>query len=479
MTSPSEKKRSLLKDLPAVHLVLQWPGLIQAKQKAGIPNWALLQAVRVVLERQRVRILKGKQADAASPTATEKEILSEADSLLLSHLRPVINATGVILHTNLGRAPLADEAVEAVKKTARGYSNLEFDLDQGKRGIRYQHVEGLICELTGAESALVVNNNAAAVFLALTVLARDKEVIVSRGELVEIGGSFRIPDILRESGAVLVETGTTNRTHLKDYERAVSSCSGLLLKVHPSNYRVLGFQKEVSLEEMVALGKRSSLPVMVDLGSGCMLDPNHLGIQGEPSVRDVLKTGVDLVTFSGDKLLGGPQAGILLGQKEVVTRIQAHPLNRVLRIDKMTLSALEATLILYKEPETATSRIPTLAMLSTNKEQQKRKAQRLARKLKQTLPPSFHVALSATVSRAGGGSMPDQSIPGVAVGITSSEYSPDEILTRLRQASLPVIARIEKDEVLLDTRTLQTGDASRVCRMFEEAFGKPINNSQA
>jgi len=388
---------------------------------------------------------------------TQEQVLREARRLLLRSLRPVVNATGVLLHTNLGRAPLAEEAVRALQEVSVGYSNLEFNLDTGKRGLRYEHVEELLCSLTGAESALVVNNNAAAVYLALRVLARGKGVIVSRGELIEIGGSFRIPDILQESDAALVEVGTTNRTHLKDYEQAIGSSTGLLLKVHPSNYRVIGFHKEVSTEELVALGRRYGLPVMEDLGSGCLVDPGVPGLAKEPLVADVLRTGVDLVTFSGDKLLGGPQAGILLGRREALERIQRHPLNRVLRIDKLTLAALEVTLLLYRDPRTARTRIPSLAMLSVPEGTLRRRAQNLAKSLRQNLPGSFAVSVRAVTGRTGGGSMPMDSIPGVGVCLRSTDFPAEEILARLRRGTPPVIARIEQEEVILDVRTLQRG----------------------
>ena len=351
MESDTQTAQSILKRLPAVHEILDGSEIKRAEQAERLPRWALRQAARHVLDRQREEILRGDRLEPESLDQTHEQVLREARKLLLRSLRPVVNATGVLLHTNLGRAPLAEEAVRALQEVSAGYSNLEFDLDTGKRGLRYEHVEGLLCSLTGAESALVVNNNAAAVYLALRVLAKGKGVIVSRGELIEIGGSFRIPDILQESDATLVEVGTTNRTHLKDYEQAIGSSTGLLLKVHPSNYRVMGFHKEVSTEELVALGRRYGLPVMEDLGSGCLLDPGVPGLTNEPLVADVLRTGVDLVTFSGDKLLGGPQAGILLGRREALERIQRHPLNRVLRIDKLTLAALEVTLLLYRDPQ--------------------------------------------------------------------------------------------------------------------------------
>jgi L-seryl-tRNA(Ser) seleniumtransferase len=472
MIRDMESTESILRSLPAVHEVLEWPAVKEAEDRGKLPRWALRQAVRDVLARERAGILRGDRMKPASREEMETDILDEARGLTLRSLRPVINATGVLLHTNLGRAPLAREAVRALQEVAAGYSNLEFNLETGKRGLRYEHVEALLCQITGAEASLVVNNNAAAVYLALRVLAKGKDVIVSRGELIEIGGSFRIPDILRESGASLVEVGTTNRTHLRDYEEAVGSSTGLLLKVHPSNYRVMGFHKEVSTEELVALGRRYALPVMEDLGSGCFVEPGSKGLMPEPLVADVLRTGIDLVTFSGDKLLGGPQAGILLGRKEILERIQAHPLNRVLRIDKLTLAALEVTLLLYRDPQTARSRIPTLGMLSTKESSLRRKANQLARGLRQALPPSFQVSVSATTGRTGGGSMPMDSLPGVGVRLRSTDCSAEEVLARLRGASPPVIARIEQEEVILDVRTLQRGEDRLIVRALDRLFDK-------
>jgi L-seryl-tRNA(Ser) seleniumtransferase len=449
---------------------MDWAVLKRAETEGDLPRWVLRQAVRDILDRHRDEILRGDRSKPESREGMEKEILDMAHKLAQRSLRPVVNATGVLLHTNLGRAPLAKEAVRAIQEVAAGYSNLEFNLETGKRGLRYEHVEGLLCQITGAESALVVNNNAAAVYLALRVLAKGKEVIVSRGELIEIGGSFRIPDILRESGASLVEVGTTNRTHLADYERAVGSSTGLLLKVHPSNYRVMGFHKEVFTEELVTLGRRYSLPVMEDLGSGCFVAAGPPGLMHEPLVAEVLRTGVDLVTFSGDKLLGGPQAGILLGREEVLRKIQAHPLNRVLRIDKLTLAALEVTLLLHRDPQRVRKKIPTLAMLSATESSLRRRAHQLAKGLRQKLPSSVEVSVSSTTGRTGGGSMPMDSLPGVGVLIRSPDFTAEEILARLRGATPPVIARIEQDEVILDLRTLQRGEDRLLVKALEHAF---------
>ncbi len=462
--------QAVLKGLPSVHEILEWSALKAAQDEEGLSRGLLKEAARVTLDRLREEIRERGRRQVPPREETEREILEAARRLRLPSLRPVLNATGVLLHTNLGRAPLAREALEAILQVAEGYANLELDLATGKRGLRYEHVEALLCEITGAEAALVVNNNAAAVCLALRALAKDLEVVVSRGELVEIGGSFRIPDILRESGARLVEVGTTNRTHLADYERAIGPKTGLLLKVHPSNYRVMGFHKEVSARELVQLGRRYSLPVMEDLGSGTVVDLAPFGLPGEPLSGDLLREGVDLVTFSGDKLLGGPQAGILIGNKEIVKDIRSHPLNRALRVDKLTLAALEATLRLYRDPALARDRIPLLAMLGTDEATLRRRARRMARRLAERLPDHFTVSVRRTDGRAGGGSFPLQAIPGLGVGIRSTKFSADRLAERLRAGIPPVIARIEQDELVLDVRTLRKGEDRLACKVIEEAF---------
>ena len=472
-------RNRLLQELPAVHEVLNLPGVARVLDEGGVPRWAVRRAVQAVLDRQRLGILGGERTRVDPSDQLERLVLIEASKQVRGSLRPVVNATGVVLHTNLGRAPLAREALEAVSAVARGYSNLELDLDTGKRGFRYSHVEGLLCELAGAEAALVVNNNAAAVFLALKVLAEGRQVIVSRGELVEIGGSFRIPEILEASGAVLREVGTTNRTHLRDYERAIGPATGLLLKVHPSNYQVVGFRREVPLQDLVALARRSALPVMEDLGSGCFLDAGSLGHQGEPTVGEAVRTGVDLVTFSGDKLLGGPQAGILVGRGEILTRMQSHPLNRALRVDKMTLAALEATLLLYRDLHLAREKVPALAMLTADLKVLQGKAKRLARSLRRDLPAGFRVAVRPCSGKAGGGSLPVESIPGVAVVLTSVRHSANEIAARVRCGNQPVLVRIEKEEVILDVRTILADDLPRLRAAFREAFPAPGSHGEA
>jgi L-seryl-tRNA(Ser) seleniumtransferase len=385
-------------------------------------------------------------------------------------LRPVINASGVVLHTNLGRAPLSDAAIKAVTNVARGYCNLEMDLDSGERGERYSHVEKLLCELTGAEAALVVNNNAGAVLLALHALAREKEVVVARGELVEIGGSFRIPEVMAQSGAVLREVGTTNRTYPRDYERAVGTDTALFLKVHPSNFRVVGFTREVMRRELVEVGRRHQIPVMEDLGSGVFVDLQQYGIDPEPTVQETLAAGIDIVTVSGDKLLGGPQAGIILGRAEMVQLLKEDPLLRALRIDKMTLAALEATLRAYLQ-EDVQKKVPVLRMLSITAAELEKKAVELKDLLTGTLK-NCNILLKPGVSRAGGGSLPLAELPTTLVAIYPKEISPVNLAERLRQGDPPVVVRLQDEGVLIDPRTLLPGDEEVLAKALQLVVSK-------
>jgi L-seryl-tRNA(Ser) seleniumtransferase len=383
----------------------------------------------------------------------------------------VVNGTGVIVHTNLGRSLLAAQALEQMQQVARYYSNLEFDLEQGRRGSRYTHVEDILMELTGAEAALVVNNNAAAVLLALNTLAKGKEVIVSRGQLVEIGGSFRIPEVMTRSGAVLKEVGTTNKTHLRDYEAAISEETALLLKVHTSNYRIVGFMAEVSLEELVDLGQRHRLPVMEDLGSGTLLDVSRWGLEKEPTVVEVVQSGCDLVTFSGDKLLGGPQAGIIVGREKLVRALQGNPLNRALRIDKLTLAALEATLKLYRNEEQALRDIPTLAQMAIPLPKLHRRAKRLYRLLTKDPLPEISLEIIPTTSQVGGGALPLSFLDSYALSFTPGLISVTELEQKFRSFSTPIIGRIEKDKFLLDVRTLHDDDPPFIAACLKEQAG--------
>jgi len=382
-------------------------------------------------------------------------------------LKRVINATGVVIHTNLGRSPLSEKAIEEIVKVAKYYSNLEFDLKKGKRGSRYVHVEEILKEITQAEGALVVNNNAAAVLISLNTLAYGKEVIVSRGELVEIGGSFRIPEVMKWAGCILKEVGTTNKTHLFDYENAITENTALLLKVHRSNFEIVGFTKEVSLEELVSLGKRFGIPVMKDLGSGCFVDFSEYEMKKELTVQEVLKAGVDIVTFSGDKLLGGPQAGIILGKKELIEKIRKNPLNRALRIDKLTLAGLEATLRLYRDKALAIEHIPVLKMIFTPKEKLHKKARYLLRKLKELKLKDFNFKVVETINKTGGGALPTLDLISYAVAV-ESKFSPQAVQKTLRENDPPIITRIDEDKLLIDVRCLFDKDYEEIIKAFKK-----------
>ena len=381
-------------------------------------------------------------------------------------LRRTINATGVVVHTNLGRSLLADDAVENLLTIASRYSNLEFDLSKGTRGSRYSNVEDILCEISGAEAAMVVNNNAGAVFLCLETISRDKKVIVSRGELVEIGGSFRIPDVMAKSGGILKEVGTTNRTHLKDYESAIENDTGLLLKVHKSNYSIVGFTAEVSLEDLVALGARYQIPVMEDLGSGTFVDFSKYGLLKEPTVQESVAAGADVITFSGDKLLGGPQAGIIVGKKDLLNDIKKNPMTRALRIDKLTLAALESTLRYYRNIDTVMGSIPTLRMLSLPFDHIETNAKELGKMLENIGDTRMSVKLINLSSRAGGGALPLLNLPSKGVGVEIQGISANSIEEYLRNNDLPVIGRIEDDIFIMDLRTVQDDELLTINNAF-------------
>lgn len=386
-------------------------------------------------------------------------------------LRRAINATGVVLHTNLGRSPLAGPAVDAVASVAAGYSNLELDLATGERGSRYSHVEEILCRLTGSESAMAVNNNAGAVLLVLSAIARGREVVVSRGELVEIGGAFRVPEVMEQSGAILREVGTTNKTRLSDYERAVDENTAALMKVHTSNYRIVGFSESVPLADLVELGRERGLPVIEDLGSGVLVDLARYGLASEePRVQDSVAAGAGLVTFSGDKLLGGPQAGIIVGKKALLDRVKKHPLARALRIDKLTLAALEATLKLYLDPDKALIWIPTLRMLTAPASECAVRSRHLAADLASALGDRARVEVTEGFSQAGGGSLPGVDLPTTLVALSPSGKSAAQVEAALRGAPMPVLARIQKDQILLDPRTIGEGEEDLVVEAFLHAL---------
>jgi len=387
-----------------------------------------------------------------------KEILDNAHAIIAPKLVPVINATGVVLHTNLGRSLLCKEALNNIETIASGYSNLEFNIKKGKRGIRYSAVEDLLCELTGASAAMAVNNNAGAVFLCLDTIAKGKEALVSRGELVEIGGSFRIPDVMAKSGAILKEVGATNRTHLKDYKTGISENTGLLLKVHTSNYKILGFTSSVSLEELVCLGKEKNIPVMQDLGSGTLIDLSKYGLSNEPTVSSSIESGADIVTFSGDKLLGGPQAGIIAGKKSVIENIKSNPLTRALRIDKLTLAALEATLRLYRDETKAINEIPILRMLTQSFEEIAVKAGVIFKLLTERTDGYALIEEINLSSRSGGGAFPEVSLPTRCISVKPTNMSAAHLERKMRMYKHPVIGRIDNNKFIIDPRTIQEGE---------------------
>lgn len=464
---PAASTQRLLRAIPKVDEFLGW-----LVPPPPAPASLVKSSVRQLLESLRQEILTG--APIKPGDLTQGSLLPRLHKLLAARLRPnfrtVINTTGVVVHTNLGRSLLPEAAMESLLAVGSRYSNLELDLATGKRGSRYSLVEDILCELTGAEAGLVVNNNAAAVMLVLDTLAKGREVIVSRGQLVEIGGSFRIPEVMSRTGAKLVEVGATNRTHLRDYENAITPETALLLKVHTSNYRIIGFASEVPLAELVELGARHGLPVMEDLGSGCLVDLSRFGLAKEPTVGEVVRAGVDVVTFSGDKLLGGPQAGLIVGKKEIIERIKQNPMNRALRIDKFTLAGLEAVLRLYFDEEQALAAIPTLAMLAMPLAAIDRRAKRLRRLIGKDLGPVCRVELKSITSMVGGGSLPEQPLPSRGVALAPLDRSVNELEKGLRELSLPVLGRIEDDWLLLDMRTVADKEIPLLANCLKEVF---------
>jgi L-seryl-tRNA(Ser) seleniumtransferase len=438
----------------------------------NIPHAVVKTAVQECIERQRARFLEGVETEEISAAEWQQMFLLEIGRKTQPNFRRVINGTGVVIHTNLGRSLLSKKAADALVQAGAYYSNLEFDLATGRRGSRYSHVEKIICDLTGAEAALVVNNNAAAVLLVLDTLAHGTQVIVSRGQLVEIGGSFRIPEVMAKSGARLVEVGATNRTHLYDYERAITPETSLLLRVHTSNFRIIGFTSEVSAADMVDLAHRHGLLVMEDLGSGSLIDLSQFGLSREPTVQDIVREGVDVITFSGDKLLGGPQAGIIVGRKEVIDRVKKNPLNRALRIDKFTLSSLEMILRDYYDTDQALKSIPTLNMLTLSPATIKRRAQMLIRRVGRKIERQCGLSLRATVSRVGGGAMPEFSIPSWAVALEPFEIGVSSLEKEFRSLPVPLIGRIEEERFLIDMRTVQLQEIAMVGDILVDFFLK-------
>ena len=444
---------SSFRDLPSVSRLLAHRRL--RSLSSLMPATTVTELVRQELDGARRAIAAGHQCPPTE--ALVESVLARADLLLHSTLQPVINATGVIIHTNLGRAPLSSEARAAMEATSRGYSNLELDLEEGERGSRLVHLEALLCQITGAEAAIAVNNTAAAVLLALTVLCQNRGVIISRGQAVEIGGGFRIPEVMRQSGACLVEVGTTNRTYLHDYEEAIGEGTAALMRVHTSNFRVVGFAESTPLEDMARLARQHGLLLLDDLGSGCLIDTTPFGLAAEPTVQDSLAAGADLTFFSGDKLLGGPQAGIIVGRAELIGRLRRHPLARALRMDKGSIAALAATAIHYVRGE-ALEKIPVWQMISMPLETVQRRARRWARAI------GTPARILHGRSMVGGGSLPEEGLPTRVVAIAPhGEASVAELARRLRLGQPPVVARIEREHLLLDPRTvLPDEDASLI-----------------
>lgn len=459
----NERVRELLRQIPPMDTLLSEPWVSRYEKDLGRP--AVKAVFTDIIGEIRKSALEGKEL-SADRTRIALEARKRLESYDSPSLKRVVNATGVVIHTNLGRSCLSEAALRAVVECAENYSTLEYNLSSGDRGHRNDHVEWLLCQATGADAALVVNNNAGAVILCLAALASGRESIVSRGELVEIGGSFRIPDIMAASGTRLVEVGTTNRTYVADYGKAVGDATALILKVHPSNFRIVGFQSAPTREELAALAREKDLVFMEDLGSGFLLDPRSIGLKGETPVRECVLSGVDVVTFSGDKMLGGPQAGIIAGRSQILGRMRKHPLMRALRPDKMTLAALEATLrqVLAGEIEA----IPTLSMISTPPEILLSKAKSLARRLKR-YSPEFSFTIVAAEDAVGGGSLPEIPLPGYAVAVTHPRFSSGWIQKTLREAPCPVIATSREKALLLHVRTIRESDVGMIVKALSTA----------
>jgi L-seryl-tRNA(Ser) seleniumtransferase len=468
MSLPNELRRFI----PSVDKLLATGPLEEALQQH--PRWAVVQELRAVIDEVRAGTIP-LVTDAALRPAWLGSLAQEAArrAAIASgySLRRVVNATGVVLHTNLGRARLAQAAIEHVAAVAARYSNLELDLDTGERGHRYDHVRELVCALTGAEDAIAVNNNAAAVLLCLSSLASGKQVVVSRGELVEIGGSFRVPEIMAQSGCRLVEVGTTNRTHLVDYERAITPETALLLKVHTSNFRVIGFTKSVDVADLVPLAARHGLGIMNDLGSGCLVQLRDLGLPHEPTVQEAVKEGADVVTFSGDKLLGGPQIGVIAGKRDIIKRLEKHQLLRALRVDKLTLAAFEATLRIYRDAKDPIGQLPSLRMLRIGAAEIRPRADAFAARLAPRLPEGTGVQVIAGSSQVGAGSAPGVDLPTFLVAVRPRDLEVAAIDARLRARSPAVMVRVYGGELLVDLRTVEADEEELLLEALAAALG--------
>ena len=461
-----ENMQKLLRGLPKIDELLLDEQLIFFMETT--PRAVVVNAAREIIDVMRKKILGGELSEIPSRSAIIEEICDTVNGKKKRNLRTLINATGVVLHTNLGRANLCNTAVESVMAVADSYSNLEYDVKKGARGSRHDHVEKIISKITGAEAAMVVNNNAAATMLCLSAMAFGKEVVTSRGELVEIGGSFRIPEIMEQSGAILKEVGTTNKTKPSDYRNAFDAeRTGAFLKVHTSNYRIVGFTQEVSLKEMTKLGKEYNIPVIYDMGSGLMADLSRYGVD-EPTVVDALKDGADVVLFSGDKLLGGPQGGILIGKKEYIDKMKKHPLARALRVDKMTLAAMEATFFEYLDMETAKKNVPVLNMITASEEELNARANALVDAIMKKTD-EFKLDVIACKDQVGGGSAPTVRLNGQAVSVFSDTIPAERLERLMRKAEVPVIVRVAHDEVLLSVRTIKESEFKNIADALANA----------
>ena len=466
MSDPT--RAAAYRDIPSLDALLAEPGLAPLIERHG--REAVASSARQAFDEIRAAIGAASKPDT-SPAALVERVRVRVESRFAPSLAPAVNATGVIMHSGLGRAVLAGAAREALADVASGYSTLALDRGSGRRVPRDRHVEKLLCELTGAEAATVANNNAAATVLILNTLARGKEVLVSRGQLVEIGGSFRMPDVMATSGAVLREVGTTNKTHLRDYEAALSASTGAILRVHHSNYRIVGFAEEPPIGELAALGRARGVPVVDDLGSGALVDLARFGLAAEPLVRESIEAGADLVCFSGDKLIGGPQSGLIAGRAAAIERVRKNPLARAFRCGKLTLAALEATLKLFLSPDRLTERHPIYRMLALTVGELEAGGKRLEAVLRGALPASATVSVEDGESQVGSGAVPVETLPSKVLAVRSSAISPEEMARRLRLGTPPVFARIHKDAVLLDLRTIQPGEEGFVERALVRALG--------
>lgn len=464
----SVTQQEALRSLPAVDQLISTPEL--APYAKRFPQSLLTKTAQDALAQIRIHYRQSAAPEPLSPAEIAARVVVALETWERLRLQPIINATGVVLHTNLGRAVLSEAAIQRMRDTAATYSNLEYDLASGARGSRHTYVEQLLCRLTGAEAAMVVNNNAAAVWLTLRELAQGKEVVVSRGQLVEIGGSFRVSEIMAESGAILREVGTTNKTHLHDYSRAIDEETSLLLKVHTSNFAFVGFHHEVSREELAALATKHDIPLYEDLGSGMLYDLKRHHIGNEPTVAESVRAGVDIVSFSGDKLLGGPQAGLIVGKRRYIERLKKNQLARAVRIDKLSLAALTSTLETYLQPERAREEIPVLRAILMKKQEVQRETEALAADIRSELAPAVDVSVHPTTAEVGGGSLPGVELPSYSVRLVPHTGKAHHVERALRYAPEPLIGRLFDDALWLDPRTLQAGEREKIAPLLREAM---------